>query len=111
MTTSPAGATQVYMRDCFACGNPMELAAKGSHTLICRPCEVTENGTIQGRFPRSGNVSGMWGSEMIPYLDHGETIAPSPDTMGYREPVPLAEQASSRQDDGVSRPQSREDHP
>lgn len=91
MTTSPQGATQIYPRDCFSCGEPMIPVAKGSHTLICKPCEVTENGTIRGRFPRDGNTGGMWGSELIPYLDHGDMNAPSPDTIGYHEPVPMAE--------------------
>jgi hypothetical protein len=92
MTTSPPGATTIYPRDCFACGEPMIPAAKGSHTLICKPCEITENGTIRGKFPRDSNTGGMWGNELIPYLDHGDTNAPSPDTMGSnREPVRLAE--------------------
>ena len=92
MTTSPPGVTQIYPRDCFACGEPMVPVAKGSHTLICKPCEITENGTVRGKFPRDGNTGGLWGNELITYLDHGETNAPSPDTMGScREPVRLAE--------------------
>jgi hypothetical protein len=96
MTTSPPGATKIYPRDCFACGEPMVPVAKGSYTLICKPCEVTENGTIRGKFSWNANAGGMWHNELIPYLDHGETNAPSPDTTGnHRESVPLAEPPSS----------------
>jgi hypothetical protein len=104
MTTSPP-VTQIYPRDCFSCGQPMERMAAGSHTLICKPCEITENGTIQGKFPRNGNTSGMWGNELIPYLDHGDMIAPSPDTMGYHDQsVPVAERTSLSEGAEQARP-------
>lgn len=81
-----SSGTTIYDRDCFVCGKPMVRMAKGSHTLICKPCEITENGTVQGKFPRANESTGTgWGDEVIPYTDHGVTTCPSPDTIGYHD--------------------------
>jgi hypothetical protein len=90
---------KIYPRDCFACGEPMKQEPN-STTLVCTECQISENGTIKGRyhypFPKH-----EWNDELIEPLDHGALYYPTPDSMGYRhELVSLVESPQLRTADG-----------
>jgi hypothetical protein len=76
---------KIYPRSCFACGGPMMKSAPGSTTLICRLCEVTESGTVSGRWKNTAPDRVEFGEVVIRFVDHGSTLEyPSPDSLGYR---------------------------
>ena len=55
----------------------MTLRREDSTLLECRRCEVTEDGTVAGRFTYDP-LPYAWGGELITFIDHGEVDMPSP---------------------------------
>jgi hypothetical protein len=77
---------QVYPRDCFACGNPMvpKINNFSEDTLLleCPGCEISEDGTVTGRF-HTQPLPFTWGDgDYIPFIDHSNMHVPSPDVTG-----------------------------
>jgi hypothetical protein len=75
---------KVFPRSCFACGQPMRQIP-ATTTLWCRECDISEAGTVSGRWPSERRDSVEFGDEVIRFVDHGGKLSfPSPDSEGYQ---------------------------
>lgn len=70
-------------RMCFVCGKPMKQLPSVT-TLWCPACDVSEAGTVNGRWhlERPGFIE--VGEDVIWFVDHGAALRfPTPDSEGY----------------------------
>jgi hypothetical protein len=88
---------RIFYRPCFACGKTMTKISDYTPMLECKDCELTEDGTVNGKFT-SVACDYEWYGEFIRFTDHSKFHLPSPDTIGDHEgqeiPVELTVKAA-----------------
>lgn len=67
---------RIFPRKCFACGRDMTLVRMDGTLLECIYCQVTEDGTCNGRFKVVRDPDFLWFGEPVPYIDHGAGWVP-----------------------------------
>jgi hypothetical protein len=73
---------RIFPRGCFVCGKKMTLKHEGWPILECTDCDVTEIGTIKGRFHHQIEETLDWVGGAITLVDHSKIHLPSPDMIG-----------------------------
>jgi hypothetical protein len=76
---------RMFGRNCFACGKPMTKVSDYTHILECKKCEMTEDGTVNGKFDVDSPNDYEWYGEYIVFTDHSKFHLPSPDMTSDQE--------------------------
>jgi hypothetical protein len=77
---------RIFPRACFNCDADMILYDNETSTMKCVRCEITEDGTLQGRYHSVLPEYALWHGMLVRFTDHGACHVPSPDSDDTRKP-------------------------